>query len=66
MRRFEDDRYYETTAPELAVIATRSTLNVWRHQGRGPRFTKVGRKVLYLGRDLNAYLDARVVEPAAA
>ena len=66
MTRFQDDRYYKTTAPELAVIATRGTLAYWRHQGRGPRYTRFGNRILYRGEDLNAWLDAHVVEPKAA
>ena len=30
---------------------------------QGPPFTKFGHRVLYLGADLNAWLDARRVEP---
>ena len=63
MHRFEPDRYYRTTDPELAVIATRGTLAQWRHHGRGPRYTRFGNRVLYLGTDLNAWLDEQVIEP---
>ena len=63
MYRFEPDRYYKTTDPELAVIATRGTLSQWRHQGRGPRYLKFGNRVLYLGRDLNEWLDSHGIDP---
>jgi hypothetical protein len=33
------------------------TLNGWRSAGRGPRFIKLGRKVLYDTRDLDAWID---------
>ena len=66
MHRFEPDRYYRTSDPALALIATRGTMNQWRHQGVGPRYVRLGGRVLYLGADLNAWLDERIVEPAAA
>ena len=61
--RFEDGRYYRPGDAALSVIASRGTLATWRWQGRGPRYTKFGHRILYLGADLNAWLDARVVEP---
>ena len=63
MHRFEPDRYYKTTDPELAVIATRGTLSQWRHHGRGPRYCKPGNRVFYLGRDLNEWLDRHMIDP---
>ena len=36
MNRFEQDRYYKTDDPALAVIGTRGTLAQWRHRGEGP------------------------------
>lgn len=35
------------------------TLQGWRFSGRGPRFTRVGRKVLYPAADLQEFLRAR-------
>ena len=36
MHRFDPDRYYRTTDPELAVLATqRHTESQWRHRGEG-------------------------------
>lgn len=66
MKRFQDDQYYRTTDPALGVIATRGTLAQWRHRGEGPRYTRFGNRILYLGADLNDFLDRHVVEPAAA
>ena len=37
-------------------------MSIMRHEGRGPRYIKVGRRVLYRGSDLNDYLDSCVVE----
>ena len=61
--RFDADRYYRPGDAALSVIASRGTLATWRWQGCGPRYTKFGHRILYLGADLNAWLDARVVEP---
>ena len=59
---FDPERYYRTTDPELAVIATRATLALWRHYGRGPTYIKFGNRVLYRGADLQRFLDEHVVE----
>lgn len=62
MKRFDPDTYYRTDDPALAIIATRGTMSQWRHRGEGPRYVRLGGRVLYLGADLNAYLDGRIVE----
>ena len=66
MTRFNPDQYYRAGDPALSIIGTPGTLAVWRHQGRGPRYSKFGNRVLYRGTDLNAWLDDHVVEPVAA
>ena len=58
MHAFEGDRYYRTSDPELALIATRSTLGQWRHRGEGPPYLRFGNRVLYRGSDLNRWLAA--------
>jgi predicted DNA-binding transcriptional regulator AlpA len=40
------------------------TLDNWRSQGRGPRYVRVGRRIVYRIADLESYLDARTVEVA--
>ena len=65
MTRFDPNRYYRTCDPELALVGTRGTLAQWRCRGVGPKYTKFGNRVLYLGADLNAWLDACVVDPGA-
>lgn len=47
----------------MRLIATVGTLAVWRHEGRGPPYLRVGNRILYSGADLNAFLDACRVEP---
>ena len=66
MRRFDPDRYYRTTDKDLEIIATRGTMNQWRHRGEGPRYVRYGNRVLYRGSDLNDFLDQHVVETVAA
>ena len=66
MKRFDPETYYKPSDPAMRVIGTPGTLRVWRCKGRGPRYVKNGGRVLYLGADLNAYLDRCVVEPRAA
>jgi predicted DNA-binding transcriptional regulator AlpA len=41
-----------------------STLAAWRHQGRGPRYIKIGRSCFYRGSDLDAWIEAQAVIPA--
>jgi excisionase family DNA binding protein len=36
---------------------SKATLDVWRTAGKGPRFIKAGKRVLYDSRDLDRWLD---------
>ena len=63
---FDPDKLYFTHNPALTALAPYSTLAHWRSEGRGPAFVKVGSRVAYRGRDLNAWLAERTVQPAAA
>jgi hypothetical protein len=56
----DPEQKYETPAAAryLGGIAPR-TLEAWRVNGGGPRFIKVGRRVVYRRRDLDAWLTAR-------
>ena len=49
----------ETPEAALEIKSTPGTLRVWRTQGTGPVFLKIGAKVLYVRRDLYAWLFAR-------
>lgn len=35
------------------------TLRYWRHAGKGPKSAKLGRRVVYRERDIQAWLDAQ-------
>ncbi len=39
-----------------------STLNKMRMEGRGPRYLKIGSRVFYRLTDLDAYIEAAVIE----
>jgi predicted DNA-binding transcriptional regulator AlpA len=47
------------TAPETGEVlrTPEATLAYWRHIGYGPRFMKVGRRVLYRRADVEAWLE---------
>lgn len=50
-----------TTRQAAALLQLKeSTLNQWRWNGKGPRFTKIGRNVRYRQAHLTAFLEARV------
>ena len=61
---FEQNRNYVLGDYELNIIGYRDKLAQWRHKGMGPAFYKLGRKIIYRGEDLNAWADAKRVEPA--
>ena len=65
MHRFAPDRYYLPTDPELQLLGTPAALAQQRYRGQGPPFTKLARRILYRGKDLNQYLDEHIVEPKA-
>ncbi|OBC12607.1 hypothetical protein A5784_32785 [Mycobacterium sp. 852013-50091_SCH5140682] len=51
-------------AAEVAKVlhCTESGLAQMRYKGTGPKFIKVGHKVLYRWTDVRAYLDANTVQ----
>jgi hypothetical protein len=51
----------ELDAAALLGLSPRS-LRKWRWAGKGPRFRKLGRRVLYELRDLEAFIEAGVRE----
>jgi hypothetical protein len=57
----EPDKYYDTEAPELRLIASRQTLAKWRHEKKGPPYYRFGHRVRYLGSDvLNWMQEQRI------
>jgi len=49
------------TTEEAANFLTvkKNTLEIWRSQGKGPDFVKVGRCVRYRAEDLESYVGAQ-------
>lgn len=64
--KIEPEVYYPPTSPELRPVGAVQTLARWRHEGRGPSFTKSGSRVLYKGADVLRWLEARRVETSEA
>ena len=54
---------YALKTVEVAQLygMSRTTLEQWRSQGRGPRFFQEGRLVLYRAKDIDDYLDGGIV-----
>jgi excisionase family DNA binding protein len=48
------------TTEEVATLlrTTPETVRYWRHANKGPRSFKVGRRVLYAARDVEAFISA--------
>ncbi len=55
------------TTKELARILKMShrTLENWRGLNKGPRYRKVGGKILYDKQDIQAFINTEVVDPNA-
>ena len=61
---FEGNTLYPATDDRLRCIAAHVTFARWRMNGTGPRYIRLSaRRVAYLGRDLNEWLESRAVEP---
>jgi len=43
-----------------------SVLRLWRSQGQGPRYFRAGKLIRYRRADLDAWIEARLCEPASA
>lgn len=54
-----------TAAAEMLGLS-RGTLANWRAEGRGPRYIKSGKQILYRVSDIEAWLDAQPTVGGAA
>ena len=63
MPAFDPDRFYVTSDSELLLLGTPGALAQWRTRGEGPRYHKIGRRILYKGDALNQFLEACAIEP---
>lgn len=59
----------ELKTPQQASEFTKikqKTLDNWRSQGRGPAFVKLGSRIFYKAKDLEAYVEQNRHEPLAS
>ena len=60
---FDDDRTYVLGDPELEFLGSKQKLCKWRYQKYGPAWIKIGRKIIYAGSDLNAWIESNRTDP---
>ena len=60
---FDPNKLYLANDPALRPLGSYMTRAHWRNQGRGPAYVRAGRRILYRGSDLNAWLESRTVRP---
>lgn len=48
----------DTAAAAEKLTVKKNTLEIWRLQGKGPTFRKIGRLVRYAECDIDAYLES--------
>jgi predicted DNA-binding transcriptional regulator AlpA len=53
------------TQEEAAVLigVKPTTLAMWRHKGKGPRYLKIGRSCFYRVSDIETWLDQQAIIP---
>lgn len=61
-----DTRLLDTDEAAAVLRLSPGTLTVWRSLGRGPRYTKLGDRVLYSEKDIADYVAANTRDPAPA
>ncbi len=64
-KRINPDELSEADAAELLGV-TKATLANWRWRGYGPSYLKIGRRIIYLRRDLEEWSTNQRVAPVAA
>jgi hypothetical protein len=57
------DRYVSDTEAAKIIGSSPQTLRNWRHQGRGPAYSKKGRMVRYRVQDLLTFMADGRIEP---
>lgn len=60
------DGFYTPDAPEMRILGAVQTLARWRHEGKGPSYTKSGARVLYRGSDVLEWLNSQRIETEVA
>ena len=62
----EQDRLLKQAEVKALLQVSDITLQLWRRDGRGPRYCKLGRCVRYWLSDVLAYIDSRTHNTEAA
>lgn len=57
--------FHKAESAGAHIGVTSGTLAKWRCAGTGPAFIRIGGRILYKEADLDAYLEARRIEPGA-
>jgi hypothetical protein len=62
------NRFGLMTQEQLSVLlnVTTDTLKVWRVEGHGPDFTRLGRRIFYRSTDVEKWIDRQVCVPGSA
>ena len=60
---FQNNQTYILGDPALEIIGSRELLAQWRHRRVGPAWVSIGRKITYLGSDLNDWIAANRTDP---
>ena len=59
--KIDPTEIYEPTSKQLRLIGKPQTLARYRHEGRGPNYLKLGKKILYRGKDIIHWLNTHEV-----
>ena len=59
---FDAERVYDDSDTELDIIGSKHKRAQWRHRRTGPCYVKFGRRVKYLGADLNKWAEVSRVQ----
>ena len=58
MPAFQDELFRSPRAAEYLTLS-KQTLETWRTQGRGPKYLKIGRSVVYRRSDLDEWANTQ-------
>ncbi len=58
------DLIFLDEVPKVYPVFTEATLRYWRHRGDGPPSARIGRRVVYRVRDIEAFIDAQFAAEA--
>jgi predicted DNA-binding transcriptional regulator AlpA len=59
------DLIFLDEVPQRYPVLNESTLRYWRHKGEGPPSARIGRRVVYRVKDIEAWIDAQFAAEGA-